>query len=237
MNYLELVQESMKRAGVRTAAPDTLVGAVDVAQAFAWYVNDSWRELQEESFNWWFRQKLDQTLAISSGVDEYAMPTGLQSLNYDTCTIYLTAKTDETPVSLLPYRNWRTVKDTVDTAESRPTRITERPDGVLQVWPVPDQDYTLRFDGVWDIDNMSNDTDEPGSTISGGLLLPARHHYILVYDAARRHHEHNENAEGVHEMQRKFLKMHRRLAEVEAPPVYVKPGVLTGLRTASWRRT
>lgn len=229
MTYLEMVQEAMKRAKVRAGVPTTLIGAVDAALSFKEYVNDAWRELQEESTNWWFRQKLDQSLAIVASTDEYAMPANLETLNYRTISIYTTAKQDETPVTKLDYEYWRTIKDTVDTSESRPEFIVERPDGVLQVWPVPDQAYTMRYDGVWDVDEMTDDADTPGSNISGGTLLPSRYHWVLIYDACRRFYEDHEDAEGLQKMQSKYLAQRARLSEKMSGPVYVQPGALTGL--------
>jgi len=230
MDFLTLVQKSMERAGVRSSLPTTLVGAVDITATFVMYVQDSWRELQEESVNWWFRQRLDQTLAITQSTDQYAMPTGLETINYRTVSLYTVAKTDETSLVTMRYEDWRLNKDTVASAESRPSHIVERPDGVIQVWPVPDQAYTLRFDGVWDIDELSADSDEPGTTItSGSVLLPSRFHNLLVYDAALRYYAHHENEEGVKEVQSKFLAQHKRLTEKQAPPVYIPAGVLTGL--------
>ena len=102
MNYLQLVQESITRSGMRTALPSTLAGATDSVADWKAWVQDSWRELQEESTNWWFRQKLDQTLAISASTDEYSMPANLETLNYRTLTIYTTAKTDESPIKHIP---------------------------------------------------------------------------------------------------------------------------------------
>jgi hypothetical protein len=230
MDFLTLVQKSMERAGVRSSLPTTLVGAVDITATFVMYVQDSWRELQEESTNWWFRQKLDQTLAVTQSTDEYAMPSGLETINYRTVSLYTTAKTDEAVLSTFRYEDWRMSKDTRSATESRPTHIIERPDGVIQLWPVPDQAYTLRYDGVWDIDELTLDADEPGTTITGGsVLLPERYHNILVYDACIRYFAHHENEEGVREVQSKFLAQRKRLMEKQAPPVYIPAGVLTGL--------
>jgi hypothetical protein len=228
MNYLQLVQEALTRSGMRTPLPSTLANATDSVVDWKDWVQDSWRELQEESTNWWFRQRLDQTLAISASTDEYAMPSDLETLNYRTLTIYTTAKTDETPVQHVHYEDWRVYKDTVSSSEGRPTYITERPDGVLQLWPVPDQAYTLRYDGVWDIDTMAVDADTPGLNRAGVQLLPDRYHWVIVWDAVRRYAEHHQEPEVLARAQAKFLAQHARLAEKSRPPVYIKAGVLTG---------
>ena len=224
-----LAQNAALRSNMRydyTGLADTDTG---IGRSVYTAVIDAWRELQEESTNWWFRQKLDQTLTINASDDDYAMPTGLETLNYRTCTIYLTAKTDETPVYYLPYEDWRVMKDTVTTQEARPRYITERPDAVLQVWPVPDQAYTMRFDGVYDIDIMSDDADTPGSNIASAQLLPDRYCWVLVWDAVRRLAlEHGDQAL-YSKADERYRAERARLSEKQMPEIYVKPGILTGV--------
>lgn len=230
MDLQTMAQEALKRSGMRFDYADISSTSTGLGLEFYTAVRDAWRELQEESTNWWFRQRLDQTLTLNASDDDYAMPTGCETLNYRTVTVYLTAKTDETPVYFVPYEDWRVLKDTLTTTEARPQYITERPDGVLQVWPVPDQTYTLRFDAVWDIDDMTADADTPGDTISSGTqLLPTRYHWVLVYDAIRRVAlKYEDQARYAHADER-YRAERARLSEKQMPPVYVKPGVLTGL--------
>jgi hypothetical protein len=228
MTYLELVQKAMNMAKVRSAVPTTLVGVTGVAEDFKDYVADAWRELQEESLNWWFRQKLDQTFAVTTGLDEYSMPTNLQTINFRTASVYQVAKTDEYLLRHMEYEYWRAIKDTVESKPGRPEFLIERPDGVLQIWPVPAEAYTFRYDGVYDIDEMLLDSDTPGYNIAGEQTLPTRNHWLLVYDAARRYYESIEDGEGVERMQSKFLAQHARLAERHRPEFYIKPGRLTG---------
>lgn len=230
MNYLQLVQQAITKSGNRLALPSTLAGATGITADFADWVADSWRELQEESDNWFFRLKLDQTLDLTASDDEYDMPDGLETLNFRTVTVYTDSKVDEVPLEFVRYEYWRIAKDTISTSEGRPKIITERPDGVLQIWPVPDQAYTMRYDGVWDIDELENDADEPGTNRTGARTLPARYDYLLVWDAVRRCGEHHQDPDMIAKAQPKYLAQRARLSEKQTPPVYVKPGLLTGRR-------
>lgn len=226
-----MAQEALLRSGMRRQYDIISVTSEGIGLEFITAVRDAWKDLQRESTNWFFRQKLDQTLTINASDDDYAMPTGLETINYRTCTIYLTAKTDETPVYYLPYEDWRIMKDTVDTQEARPRYITERPDEVLQVWPVPDQAYTLRFDGVWDIDDMTANADTPGDTITAGTqLLPDRYHWILVWDAVRRVALQHEDQALYTRADERYRAERARLSEKQMPEIYVKPGILTGVQ-------
>jgi hypothetical protein len=159
------------------------------------------------------------------------MPTGLETLNYRTVSIYTTAKTDESVMSFLPYEEWRMYMDTRDSGEGRPTTITERPDGKIQLWPVPSEIYTLRFDGVWGIDEMSADTDEPGTTITSGTrLLPVRYEYVIVWDAVRRYAMSESDPETLERASQHFRAERSRLSERQTPPPRVAIGRLTGAR-------
>ena len=230
MTYLQLVNAVRKRAGIKVDDVSTVASATGIDELIAMWVNDAWVDLQRESENWFFRQKLDQTLAMVASTDEYAMPTGLIALNWRTVTIYFTASgTDESNVEYVPYEDWRMAKDTVTSSEGRPIMITEKPDGVLAVWPVPDKIYTIRFDGVWDIDEMTADADTPGDTISAGTqLLPDRFHMFIVWDAVSRYAAHFEDSASLERAQRNMKVERGYLSERSTPPVYIKAGQLTG---------
>lgn len=231
MDLQTMAQEALLRSGMRQQH-DYNVDSTSTGIGLTFYtaVRDAWRELQEESTNWWFRQRLDQTLTLNASDDDYTMPTNCETLNYRTVTVYTTAKTDETPVHFVPYEDWRALKDTVTTTAARPRYITERPDGVIQVWPVPDQTYTLRFDAVWDIDDMTADADTPGDTITAGTqLLPSRYHWVLVYDAMRRVAQSVGDQTIYAQADERYRTERARLSEKQMPPIYVKPGILTGL--------
>lgn len=259
MDYLTLVQKAIREAGLRSSEPTTLVDQQDIVADFARWVNEAWRDLQEESVEWFFRKWPDQLDTLLAGVDEYddfnvtftivnpfgspptlnvSGPGYLETLDWDTLTVYTTAKTDETPLKYMDYEQWRVQRDTVASAAGRPTHITESPDGKYYVWPVPDQDYTIRFDGVLEIDEMQYDTDTPGlqATVSEKTTLPDRYHWILVYDAARKYYEHHGDVDGLAKINRKYMAQYTRLTEKQRPKVDVPPGVLTGLNSGQWRR-
>jgi hypothetical protein len=220
----------MKAAGVREDAPTTLVGATGIVDDFKGYVDKTYRRIQvtDHGSSWFFRQSLDQTLAISASTDEYAMPSGLQELNWRTVTIYLTAKTDETPVTYKDYYEWRTSDDTRTIGEARPQYITMRPDDVLQIFPVPEQAYTLRFDGVLEVDSMSSDTDIP--------ILPTNAHWAIVWGAVKRFAAAHEDGTKLAEAEEEYRPLFDTLVERQLPETKVVTGQLYGMRVRDTRR-
>jgi hypothetical protein len=233
MNYLEIVQEAMKRASVREDSPTTLVGATGIVEDFKGYVGDTYRHIQNtgHSERWFFRQSLDNTLSLTVDVDEYAMPAGLQSINWRTVSVYLTPKEQESMVTYLDYYHWRMVIDTRDLAASIPQRITQRPDEVLQISPKPDQAYTLRFDGIKDIHEMTGDTDEP--------LIPERFQWVLVYGAVKRFAKRHEDGSLLADADDEYRPIYDAMSQFQLPDVGVQTGHLYSIsdrasRTRRW---
>jgi len=231
MDLQTMAQAALLRSGMRYEHDTISVTSEGIGLDFITAVQDAWRDLQRESKNWFFRQKVDQTLAITSGDDDYNMPSGLETINYRTVTIYTTAKTDETPLTFIPYEDWRVQYDTLTVGAARPTLITESyaTTPVIQLWPVPDQNYTMRYDGVYDIDEMAANADTPGKVITAGTqTLPSRYHYVLVWDAVRRVALKNEDPQLYATADERYRAERARLSERLTGDVYVKPGMLTG---------
>jgi hypothetical protein len=229
MTLVDMVEDARKKAGIRQSTITTISGATGIVADLLMWVQDAWVDLQKESLNWWFRTKIDDTISIIASTDQYAMPADLETINWRTCSIYTTVGVDEASIRYIPYEEWRMRKDLYITAEGRPTLITERPDTKIHVWPFPDQAYTLRYDGVYAIDNMTADADTPGDTISVGTqLLPDQYHEVIVWDAVRRYATQHEDGPTLERSQKQFLAAHARLKERHAPDIYVKPGILTG---------
>ena len=221
MTFLELVRFAMKRAGVREDLPTTLVGATGIVDDFIDWVNDAWEELQidREDPPWWFRTLMDQTLAVTTSTDEYSMPAGLETIDWRTVTVYTVAKQDETPVEYIPYNNWRTRFDTITGQAGRPQFITLKPDNSLAMFPVPDQNYTLRFDGVLDLEELTADADVPSG-------LPAMYHKLLAWDAVRKFAEHHEDGTMLAKAQGRHKRYFKRVLARQLPTMDIEKGVL-----------
>lgn len=222
MTYLELVKEALLEAGVREDVDSvtTLVGATGIVADFARWVKRQWEHMQvvDNSHHWWFRKALDQTLALSAGDDDYAMPSGLKTIDTESMTVYTTAKTDETRVYEMDYLDWRTRYDTVTGVQGRPLYLIIRPDNVLQVYPVPDQAYTLRFDGVRDKQTLSANTDEP--------YLPEEYHMAIAHGAAMRYAMAHEDSTKYAEQESYYRPYWDEIVEKQTGPVRVKLGHL-----------
>lgn len=219
MTYLELVNFAMQRAGVREEDATTLVGATGLVRDFAAWVDDAWWELQQERENppWWFMMNLDQTLSLTQGTDTYAMPAGLTTLDWRTCTVYTTAKQDEVPIRYIPYDRWRLEYDTRTYGEQRPQYITLGPDQQLRVFPFPDQTYTLRFDGVIEPAALSLDADTPAT-------LPAPYHRVIAFKAIMSYALQHEDGAALERGNHGFRPIHDRMVNRQVEQVTIEKG-------------
>lgn len=223
MTYLELVNFAMSRAGVREEPAATLVGSIGLVTDFKNWINDAWYEMQLEKQNppWWFMMSLDQTQAITASTDSYAMPAGLSTIDWRTPTIYTTAKTDETPLCYIPYDVWRLEYDTKTYQEQRPRFITLCPDNTLKLFPVPEQAYTMRFDGVLLPAELSLDGDVP-------LNLQAEYHRVIAWDAVMRYAAHHEDGAALMNAQNKFRSIYDKMVQRHVEQVQIEVGRLYG---------
>lgn len=216
MNYLEIVQDAMREASVREDLPTTVVGATGIVKDFLGFVNTTYKNIQNtgHSERWFFRQSLDQTLALVAGQAEYNMPAGLQSLNWRTITCYETAKVEESPVCWMDYYHWRREVDTVDLEDGKPQHITQKPDGTLVLTPAPDKAYTLSFDGVLAIDKMTADSDEP--------IIPEWFQDVLVWGAVKRFAKRHEDGTLMVDAMEEYKPIYDSMSNYQLPDTTVQ---------------
>lgn len=224
MTFLELVQKAMRRASVREDVPTTLVGATGIVADFVDNVNDTYRTIQTTAHaeSWFFRQVLDQTFAISDGQDEYSMPAGIEGINWRTVTVYEVAKQEETPVEYLDYYDWRINYDIKETEHAIPQKVTLAPDDTIFIYPVPDKDYTFRYDGVLDVDELSGDADTP--------IIPEKYQWTLIWGAIMRHAETHEDGTLLAKAESHYKPIYDKMVSRQAPTVRMITGHLYGER-------
>lgn len=224
MTYLELVQKAMRRAGVREDLPTTLVGATGIVSDFADYVADTYRKIQTTAHgeNWFFRQALDQTITLVVDQDNYSMPSGLCGINLSTVSVYETAKTDERQLHFCDYQEWRMFMDTREVESTQPTTITIDPANTIYVWPQPDKAYTLRFDGILDVDEMTADADEP--------IIPEKYQWTIIWGAVMRYAKHHEDGAKLADAMDEYKPELKAMVEHQLPETRVITGHLRGDR-------
>ena len=86
---------------------------------------------------------------------------------------------------------------------------------------MPDQSYTLRYDGVLDIDELSGDAGTPTN-------LPAQYHRVLGWGAVLRYAQHHEDGAMYSNAMNKFRSIYDRMVARQTPTVTVEKGLIYG---------
>lgn len=226
MTFLEIVVEAINRAGVREQTPVDF--SVPIVADMANWVADEYRYLQvgPHAKHWWWRKNLDQTMALSAGVESYALPAATEDLDWRTLTVYTTARTDETFVYRCDYYEFRDLFLTRDFADGRPRYIARKPDDSLVVAPTPDQAYTLKFDSIKEVDELNLNL--PTDT----TLLPENLQWLLVWGAVKRFAQAHEDGSKLAEAQNHYKPLYDTLMRDRVQRTRVVVGRLWGRNTA-----
>jgi hypothetical protein len=221
MNFLELVQKTVRRSGAKAVEPTTVVGQTGISQLFVEFVQEAWKEIQMErlGFNW--RVNRDLTIALVSGTYEYGIDSGLESFNRDSLTIHLD-DVDESKMYWRTYRYYQREVDRQVRADGKPQFFTVAPDNQnLIVWPNPIDTYTIEYEGINSVQTM-DDTDAAGVGTSDNLTptnLDADYHDAILWQAVRNYALHFEDGNKLSEAQDKFKPYKKYFEERYMPTV------------------
>lgn len=206
MNYLQLVQKTVRKSGAKLDAPTTVVGQENLAYLFVEWVQEAWKEIQMERLGIGWRVVTGETLSLVAGTYEYALDTDLESLNTRAVTAHLAGE-NEAPVCFVPSDYYRTTVDRVTRASGKPQYFSVMPDDNAWVfWPNPDAAYTVRFEGIRAVEELDFlDTAGVGSSDS---LVPVAidpvYHDAIVWQAVMNYAMHFEDGSKLQEAQAKF---------------------------------
>lgn len=206
MNFLELVQKTVRKSAAKATAPTTVVGQDGISLMFVEWVQEAWLELQMERMDIGWRVVTGETLSLVDGTHEYAMDSSLESVNLRTVTCHL-AGVNESPVCFQPSDVYRTEIDRVDRTSGKPQYFSIMPDDNAWVfWNEPDEAYTVRFEGIRAIQEFDF-TDAAGAGSSDTLEptgLMAVYHNAIVWQAVMNYAMHFEDGSKLKEAQAKF---------------------------------
>ena len=214
--YLELVQKAIRKTGAKIEKPTTIVGASGLTELFVEWVQDAWKHIQLEHLGWQWRVSRDLTLAITSATDEYALPATLEHLDKRTVSVY-DAVDDELQIYHVNYHHWRNQLDKLNVAPgAKPICFTLTPDNKIAFYPIPDQDYTVRYDGLLAVEILddTDDTDTPT-----GILEV--YHDAITWKAIEYYAAHFEDGAKLQEAQNMFMPYKKYFEERELEDIVV----------------
>ena len=214
--YLQLVQKAIRKSGAKIESPSTIVGATGLTELFVEWVQDAWKHIQLEHLGWKWRVSRDLSLAITSATDEYDLPSTLESFDKRTVSVYK-AVDDELPIHYVNYQHWRNQLDKLNVAAgAKPIVYTVTPDDKIAFYPKPDQDYTVRYDGLKAVEILDNTAD--GATPTGLISV---YHDGILWKAIEYYAAHFEDGAKLQEAQNMFRPYKKYYEERELEDVVV----------------
>lgn len=229
MNYLQLVQRAVLKAGAKVAVPTTVVGQTGINQLFVDWVADAWKEIQVERLGYYPRVSRDLSMSLVAGTYEYSLPITLEGVDTRSLTVDLAGEA-QTPVFFCTYDHYRTRLDRQVRADGKPQYFTLTPSNTLVFWPNPDAAYTLRYDGIL-IAQIFDSTDAAGVG-SSDILEPTglREEYqdAVVWQAIMNYAMHFEDGSKLAEAQAKMRPYIKYFEERFMPTVTLQHGILYG---------
>lgn len=197
----------MRKSGATLAAPSTVVSQSGILELFVEWVQDAWKDIQLERLGLNWRVVRDQSLALVSGTDEYGLPSSLESINTNSLTCHL-GGVNESKVYFQLYSFYQREIDRVVIPPGKPKYFTMAPlDGNIIFWPVPNEDFTVLYEGIKEVE-IWDFTDDAGSGTSDVLVptgLRSTYHDAVVWQAVMSYAMHFEDGSKLAEAQTKFL--------------------------------
>lgn len=182
MNYLELCQQLVSRAGI-SGVIVSVVGNTGEAQRVVNWVAEAYLAIQNKHTDWEFKRR-DVTFPTMENIAAYtAGSAGVQDFGdwrlADDWRCYATASgfADEQPVRVCAYDHFRQVYGygMNRMARGRPQVVAEKPDQSLAFWPTPDAPYTIIGEQYRGPHLLAANADVP--------MFPAKYHMGIVYRA------------------------------------------------------
>ncbi|KAF0813571.1 hypothetical protein IGB42_01922 [Andreprevotia sp. IGB-42] len=156
MNYLQLVQQTWREAGLSGEGPPDVVSATDMARKVCSWVNQAWQEIQSLRA-WPFLQRRVSAQLIPSQYQYTLAELGLADVrSFDVRYLQIGAQ----PARWLDWPAARGVWDKTPDA-GKPAGVSLHPSGALWFDRVPDQPYGVQLDYTATAQNLQDNLDVP----------------------------------------------------------------------------
>lgn len=168
MTYLQLVARLRSKAGITGSGPLTVLNQSEEMARLVDWIAEAYEDIQNKHEDWYF-MRYDFTFNTSIAQSTYARSIitapALENWKVDSLRIYTTATGVDDQQWLL-YRDWDYFRDTrlfssVAAQTGRPIDFTVKPDKTLQLWPIPNNVYTVTGEYYRTAHVMTLDADTP----------------------------------------------------------------------------
>lgn len=224
--FLELAQKLRQEVGASGTGPSTTLNQVGEYKRLVTWVQDAWREIQQEFPSWawnWLRGTF--TLNTVAGTAGYTTTNAGISANFaqwkpETFRIRLTSAGygSETKLIYVPYQDFRDIYELGPRIQGRPLHVTVKPDLTLALGPIPNDIYTIEGDYVTVPQELTADADIP--------LMPSQFHMAIVYLAMMYYARYEAAGEIYADAFGKYQTVLRRIAMNQLPELMNPPAMV-----------
>lgn len=180
MTFLELCQRVRQESGISGSGPITVVNQQAILAKVVEWVKQADLDIQRLQPDWSFLWRMGSA-ALQADVRQYStLDLGLVNVNQ-----IKRIAIDGQPLKELSWELFRNRGFLTATDKQRPTAYTFRPDGLMQVFPVPDSAYTLDVEySVLPVPLMDD------NDVSA---IPERFHDVIMHKALMYYASHEED--------------------------------------------
>lgn len=235
MNYLELVQESIRQSGAHLNPPDSLSNIDGLSFLFKEWVSQAWKEIQLERRDWQFGIEESNYFVqpISGNINTVALPENLSNdvqKNWRLIAlreVYISDPSDTSKypqkVTYVPWSSWprvygKTYSGDLTVSQSgntnTPRYYTVSPDGSMKMFPAPDKNYTMEFYAPKTIQTLSAEEDVP--------FIPEEYHHIIVWKCLMDYAMYHDDRGIFEKARNKYGVYKKRLESAEMPSVTLR---------------
>lgn len=180
MTFLELCNRVRQESGISGSGPITVVNQQAILAKVVEWVRQADLDIQRLQPDWTFLWRIGSA-ALQEDVRQYStLDLGLINVNQ-----IKRIAIDGQPLKELSWDVFRNRGFLTAADKQRPTVYTFRPDGVMQVFPVPDAGYTLDVEYSVLPVQMVGDTDVSA--------IPERFHDVIMHKALMYYASHEED--------------------------------------------
>jgi len=179
--YLEICQSVRAQAGIAGSGPSNVQNQVGIYANVVRWVDEAYNEIQTLHPNWNFLYS-QRTLTFPSGFNSYPvlLSEGLREIANDSY-VWQFQLGRKTRLEYLPWHIYKNADRFLEDETGSPEVITADPSGNLVIWPTPDEDYQITFEGFIVPDVMDISSDIP--------IIPAQYHDLIKLKALMKYSE------------------------------------------------
>lgn len=213
--FLEIAEDYCDAIGVTRVTTTVLADLTRPQKKYIGDIQGAWMDLQNERGDWGWMWRRDSFNTTADAALYTPDATVIARFDKGQFTAYLTADgvSNEYPLTYAEWPIfWRNFGKGVPTSGA-PRYISERPDGVLHLYPPPSAVYTIGETHYVRPTEMSGNSDTPG--------LPARFHNIILYRALKKYARRENAPEILIGVQEEWDRLERALERDEKGPTHI----------------